>query len=480
MMNRLRFLLLSLLTCCVFNTVIAQSEKFVQVSPRDARYFEYSDGTPYIPIGLNIIGMGGSSTERGLAQMEDWMKNLAENKGNFMRLWLSNEFWDVEHKRSGEYDAEKASERLDKVLKRATELNLKVKVTLEHFRNFKERGWDAKALHDVKNGGTAMSIEDFFRGSASRNLFLKKLDWYAERYGSNPTVFMWELWNEVNAVSHAGYALDASSEQFDWTVVMLKALRERFPNRLVTQSLGSFDDPRVRLTYNAFSNISDNDLAQVHRYLDLGAKLEVCHGSVDVLVVDAIKELRAFNVNKPIVLAESGAVEPKHTGPFKLYDSDKNGVILHDVLFAPFFAGAAGGGQIWHWGEYVGKNNLWFHFGRFAEAIKNIDPPAEGFIPLEDVQDNLRVYGLKGKTTSILWCRDVANTWSTELQDGKEPSEVKNFNLDLKDYLNNNQQAKVSIYDPWSNEWSSAGLKNGVIRLPAFKRSLVIRLDYEG
>ena len=37
-------------------------------------------------------------------------------------------------------------------------------------------------------------------------------------------------------------------------------------------------------------------------------------------------------------------------------------MILHDVLFAPFFAGAAGAGQIWHWDEYVDKNNLWWQF----------------------------------------------------------------------------------------------------------------------
>ena len=31
---------------------------------------------------------------------------------------------------------------------------------------------------------------------------------------------------------------------------------------------------------------------------------------------------------------------------------------LHDVLFAPFFAGSAGTGQIWHWNTYVERHEL--------------------------------------------------------------------------------------------------------------------------
>lgn len=474
-MNKLNFIFFALLVFAL-EDVAAQQQPFIRVSPRDPRYLEYSDGKPYIPIGLNMIGMGRADTEKGMKQMEEWMENLAANHGNYMRLWLSNEFWDVEHEKSGVYDEQKAEERLDKIIAKAGELGIHVKATIEHFRNFKDRGWDAKALHDVKNGGTATDIEDFFRGSASRDLFRKKLDWYAARYAANPTVFLWELWNEVNAVSHAGYALDASSEQFDWTVVMLNELKKRFPERLVTQSLGSFDDPRVKLTYHAFTAISDNDVAQVHRYLDLGAKLEVCHGPVDVLVTDAVNVLRSFDLNKPVLLAESGAVEPKHSGPFKLYGADKEGILLHDILFAPFFSGAAGGGQIWHWNDYVAKNNLWFQFSRFAEAVKDLDPPAEGFEPLKEEQGVLRVYGLKGKQTSLLWCRDTTNNWMTELRDGKAPVPVKNFTLDVSKYVKDGRGREVKVYDPWLDKWSNVTLKNGKVKLPEFRRSVVVRI----
>jgi hypothetical protein len=35
--------------------------------------------------------------------------------------------------------------------------------------------------------------------------------------------------------------------------------------------------------------MSGNDVAQVHRYLDLGAKFEICHDPMDLLAADAVR-----------------------------------------------------------------------------------------------------------------------------------------------------------------------------------------------
>ena len=47
--------------------------------------------------------------------------------------------------------------------------------------------------------------------------------------------------------------------------------------------------------------------------------------TVDVLAADSVRELIGYNPGRPVVLAESGAVEPRHTGPFRLYAADKAG-----------------------------------------------------------------------------------------------------------------------------------------------------------
>jgi hypothetical protein len=451
----------------------ADSESsFVRVSPRDHRYFELSDGRPYIPIGPNLIHPNTRDSE-GLARMEEWLGRLGSNGGNFARIWLSSPFWDVEHERSGVYDEQKAA-RIDALLAMARRHGIRLKLTLEHFREMSDtprQRWANKPLHLVAHGGTATDMADFFTGSTSRERFKEKLDWFAGRYGDDPIIFGWELWNEINAVR-------ASPEHFmPWTEVMLAELRQRFPHNLVMQSLGSFDTASVRELYRRHSLMPGNDVAQVHRYLDLGARLEICHGPVDVLAADAVRELSSYRPARPILLAEGGAVEPGHSGPFKLYAKDKAGIILHDVLFAPFFAGGAGPGQIWHWDVYVDRNDLWHHYGRFAEIVKDLDPAAERFQPMEISHPRLRLYALQGVSTVLVWGRDVRNTWRSELEQEQPPERIEAMTLDLRQLLGDRVPAVARAYDPWANEWTELEPGTTTPMLPAFARSILLRIE---
>jgi len=443
----------------------------VRVSQRDRRYLELSDGRPYVPIGLNMIQppWKGDADAR-LAGMTQWMEKLSANGGNYIRVWLSADFWDVEHARSGEYDAAKAG-RIDAMLAAARKHGIRVKMTLEHFRDFfnPHRQWVNKPIHHVSKGGPAKDVADFFDGEKPRAQFRRKLAWYAKRYGDEPIVFGWELWNEVNCVR--------GGDTMAWTEAMLAELGRLFPRNLAMQSLGSFDTAGKRAMYRRLSTMKGNDVAQVHRYLDLGARLEVCHGPVDVLAAEAVRELLAAKPGRPVILAESGAVEKSHSGPFKLYAKDTAGVILHDVLFAPFFAGAAGTGQIWHWDHYVAKNDLWWHFGRFAEAVKGIDPPAERFQPSMAPHDRLRVYVLTGARTTLAWCRDTRNTWKAELADGKAPEKLAGLSVTLGKDAGKLEGATLRTYDPWTHRWRPAAARAGAIPLPAFQRSLILRID---
>jgi len=474
---------LCLLGLCSTNGILAAAQSgqsYVRVSPRDPRYFELSDGRPYVPIGLNMIAPPGRDEREALAQMEDWMRKLSSNGGNYIRLWLSNPFFDVEHAQSGVYDEEKAR-RIDAVLAMARKYNIRVKMTIEHFRHLGDgkQTWAGKPIHRVSQGGPAKDIADFFANPASREQFKRKLDWYAKRYGDDPIIFAWELWNEFNAVQDMWKpeAWQQGGVALDWTRVMLDALHQRFPKNLAVQSLGSFDDARSTEMYRTFCLIPSNDIAQVHRYLDLGAKLEVCHGPVDVLTADAVGTLLSFNSGKPVLLAESGAVEPSHSGPFKLYGQDKEGIILHDILFAPFFAGAAGPGHCWHWDSYVAKNDLWQQFGRFAQAVKDLDPPAERFRPIRIEHPRLRIYMLAGQHTLLAWCRDSQNTWKTELAEGKAPESLKDQSIPLPGDAAPQQSVPVRFYDPWTDAWSQGKVQDGRLSLPPFARSIVFRIE---
>jgi hypothetical protein len=198
---------------------------------------------------------------------------------------------------------------------------------------------------------------------------------------------------------------------------------------------------------------------------------------MDSLCEDAVKYLLSLGKRKPALLAEGGAVNANHSGPSSLYPLDKDGIILHDVLFAPFFSGAAGPGHSWHWDHYIGKFNHWNIFGQFSKAVEGVDPAAEGFTPEKLCRDGLRYYCLRGRRTTLVWVRDASNTWEAEFSQGLAPGVVSGRQIPVSQIVPGIKKARTEIFDPWTGVWSKAGKKETVV-LPDFKRSIVIRLHY--
>ncbi len=486
-MNSLKkFLLLTaltilILTCKNSSHITKQlpegSHGFIEVSTENPSYFQFTDGTPYIPVGINMINPSGKYHDKpdsAMMEIGGWMKKLSANGGNYVRIWLSESFWDMEDKQAGQYSDDKIK-RIDQFIRMARENHLRIKITLEHFRSLtleeNRQSWATKFIYHTSHGGPLDSIRQYLTSAEGKKLFLDKADFYQKRYGSDTLFFGWELWNEMNAMHGP-----ADSVFFDWNMEMLNEIKERFPENLVMQSLGSFDNESIRPVYKKMMLLPGNEVAQIHRYLDLGARMEVCHAPMDIICSSAVEELRSYNTGKPVMLAETGAVEPSHSGPSKLYAKDTAGILLHDILFAPFFSGSAGCGMCWHWDSYVDKNNLWYHFGRFTEAIKGINPITEEFLPSMSENGNVRIYQLTGKNTILMWIRDKRNTWQSELRDGEPPEPNRNIGIDLETHGITSPAGEIDIYDPWLNTWGKIVSEDLKISLPEFKRSLVVRI----
>ncbi|MEP6735593.1 MAG: hypothetical protein ABJA70_08750 [Chryseolinea sp.] len=451
---------------------------YIGVSTTNTNYFAFSDGSPYIPIGINMVGPDKypeGYPDSAFVEIEGWMKNLSANGGNYIRIWLSHRFWDIEES-AGVYSQDKA-ERIDRFISLARKYKLRIKITLEHFRSItleeNNQPWATKFIYHRSRGGKLDSVRQYLASGEGRKLFLDKLDFYKRRYGADTLFFGWELWNEMNAMKGP-----EDSVFFSWNVDMLKAVKERFPENLVMQSLGSFDTESVRPIYQKMMRLPGNEVAQVHRYLDPGAPMPVCHESMDIIGSSAVEELLSYNLNKPVLLAETGAVEARHDGPSRYYKVDTTGIMLHDILFAPFFSGAAGTGMSWHWDSYVAKNNLWFHYKRFNEVVKGIDPILERFDHSVVITPELRIYRLKGKNTQLLWLRDKTSTWQSELADHQKPRQLSTIILTHEDIGLLNPRP-VQAYDPWNDRWIEIQEKDGYYPIPSFQRSIIIKTILE-
>ncbi|MBM4093391.1 MAG: hypothetical protein FJ276_28865 [Planctomycetes bacterium] len=72
--------------------VPSQQKGFVRVSKSDRRYFEFTNGQPFFPIGQNLAFIGASQHVR-FDNVEDFFEKLASNGANYLRIWTCCHDW---------------------------------------------------------------------------------------------------------------------------------------------------------------------------------------------------------------------------------------------------------------------------------------------------------------------------------------------------------------------------------------------------
>lgn len=401
----------------------------VGVSRKDPRYFAFSDGTPFVPIGMNLafispVGksdgkeFGRSAEYRylGIRQYERWFRRCAENGVNFARIWLGHDYFCPDTEEAGVFDPIKLA-KIEALVALAGKYGIRLKLTLEQFRYFDyEKIADSDSYADdvfrkfnkrlYHNGKRCESAEEWLREDIWREKWLDKVRELARRFSGDPTVFGIELWNEMNCMPGA--------DMLDWNRYMLPEVKKLFPDQLVMNSLGSYDGQWSRQHYKTFC-WELSDVKQMHRYLDQGAE-EICRSSPIELLRSGTSELS--DRTKPFLVAETGAVNDHHSGPFRYYPADHNGVLFCDFVYTPLFCGAAGCGQIWHWDErYVEAKDLNRFFAPLNKLCKGILFDEEDFTPDVYEDNDVILLTLRGKTTSIGYLRNKRNSWMSLLRD---------------------------------------------------------------
>jgi len=446
--------------------------KLIEVSRKHPRYFvEGATEKTWIPIGCNVcFDRLNVSDAEVRANFERWLRRFAANGGNCIRLWAGHRSLEVMPEKPGVWDAEK-TKTMKGIVALCEELGIKVKITFESFRMCLSPEVQAKTAQPKVNfdyngifnrplyAPYAKNVAEFFRSPECRAIYLRKAQYFKDLgFADSPAVYCWELWNEINCCG-------SIAQYSEWSEWALDELKRMFPRQLTVNNLGSFSDVGAYQMYDALAQEKGNDFMQIHRYLDTGACLDVCRASMDVVAASATRELLDRSP-KPAIVAEIGAVQANHAGPFPYYPFDKEGTLLHDAVFATFFAGSAGCGQFWHWDhQYIDGNNLWWHFGRFAKAIEGLDPVAEEMKPFYTESRRLRMYGLRGKKTSIIWCRDKVSDWRSELVEGNRAQVLSDQDVPFRN-------CDLDCYLPWEDRRVTVKAP----RLPAFRRSIVVRV----
>jgi len=463
----------------VFNVVRSASKGYVRRSADAAFHFQFDSGAPYFAIGENMCWPG----EGGTYNYDLWMPKLAAAGGNYIRLWLNNEWNELglEHlplsagdgNGLGRYD-QAAAWRIDYLLALAERLGIKVLMCIESFNSLSTRihpQWE-RCVYNRANGGPCARPGEFFTNAEAKRAFEQRLRYLVARWGYSSAVLAWEFWNEVDLVD--GYD---SASVAAWHQEMARHLRRIDPwaHLITTSFANTAGDPAV-------DGLAEMDFVQSHSY-----------GAHDVAEqVNRWSLRKAESYGKPHYFGEFGVnVEADENA------SDPEGIHLHNGLWAAMLSGDAGTAMLWWWDCYVEPRNLYHHFAPVAAFAADIDWVKENYSPAAGADlryaggqapsafaqllswfyvsyrlpnyvsaPSLRVLALRNLHSGLVWVQNKDHTWWNH-RHGVEPQPVPASEIEMAGF----EPGEYEI-----EEWDTyAGRPVGRTRVEAKGGKVVVR-----
>lgn len=462
-----------------------------QLSPKrrigiDAKhpgYFAFEDGSPFVPVGLNVAWGGGGSA---LEDYKRWFRRLAENGGNFARLWMSSWAFGIEWKDTplGDYAARMdRANLLDQVLELAESHGIRIMLCLLNHGAFSV-GADAEWAdnpYNAANGGPLKEPEEFVSNTRAKALFARRVRYIAARWSHSPALHSWEWWNEVN------WTPIHDDELVPWIREMSAVLDRHDPYR------------RLRSTSWAHRGAAqvwampEIDFAQQHDYTTRDLSLHYA---------SQYREFREEVPAKPLLPAELGMETAYDAGAKRPFNWDA--VHLHNGLWAPIFRGYAGTALYWWWDMLVDPQKLWSTYrgiSRFIDRVQEREPlAAHRPHPAQLSSKEGTALALVGPATVLLWVRanllDAAALQAAYKEDHEDApaakwtppwkpitgAVVRCTGLRMPD-----GNVRVRWFDTVTGQWLgqapfSASINDGVLsaECPAFERDVAAIVQLSG
>ncbi len=443
---------------------------FVGRDPANPRYFAFTNGAPYVPIGPNIAW--AASLETTIPQYEDWLGELSANGGSVARVWMASWSVGIEWQDTGlgDYSARlRQAYLLDEIFRIAEERDIYLMLCLLNhgaFSTSTNPEWDGNP-YNLANGGMLAEPGAFVTDPAARELFKRRLRYIAARWGASTHLFAWEWWNEVN------WTPIGDAELFPWIEEMTAHLRRYDPyGHLVSSSYATGGD-------SGLWALPEIDFAQQHDYSG---------GDPVRLTRDGYAAFGAVAPDKPLLLAEHGL---SAGGADDQYGRER--IHFHNGIWAPIFLGYAGSGMAWWWDSYIDPNGLWSEYKPLAdfiagERLAELAPRKAGAgSPWVDA------VALQGEARALVWVRNRAyDAQEASLARSKavreqsagpdwvyEPPERAGLTLTVAGLADGAYTAHW--YDPQAGAWleSAEAASSGgtlAVPIPTFSRDLALKL----
>lgn len=336
---------------------------FVRISPLDPLFMQYDNKDPFFAIGANVCWWKNSC----IPDYENWLKKLYENGANTVRIWMAPWSFGIEWDGPiGSYGhRQKQAFMLDRVMEIAERYGILVELCLIPHGEFSTGAnpeWMNNPYNFI-NDGLLNKPSEFFTDPVAMKAFKNRLRYIIARWGYSTSVLAWELFNEVDLTDDYNSAAVAA-----WHKEMAAFIKKYDVNRhLVSTSFSNrFQDPVVW-------KLDGIDFTQTHSY--------EMRDEADKIYEISTSRLEDFP--KPHIVGEFAMdtdAEIIKKGP------DKDGICLHNALWAGAFTLSFGAPLAWYWEWYIDDYNLYYHFSPLAEFVKGINWAKEDLTEIKNRQ----------------------------------------------------------------------------------------------
>lgn len=387
-----------------FSALPPAARGVIGIDVRDPRYFTFSDGSLFYPVGhnvrspndprcANVLGIE-VPPDRGTFAYDTFFKKMSDNGENLIEIWMCSWWVGLEwipqwkfYQGLGYYNMQNAW-KLDYLLGLARKHKLYIHLVIDNHGKLSvgaDPEWKLSP-YNTRQGGILSHPNQFFSDERAKKLYKNRLRYILARWGWSPQIMGFELWSELNLVGHKVHKTQAV---YDWHKEMADIIHDYHVPRLVTTH------------YSGDYKEVDGRMARLKE--------------IDYVVGDGYREKGLF----PDLAYKTGQSYSKYKKPGFIteFGGSWNGTTearlradLHAGIWSAFFTDMAGVPLFW-WFDYVERENLYPHFKAFKAFIKGEDKRGRNLKRVEascsgkDIQD-IRIMSVIDSRGGYVWIYD--------------------------------------------------------------------------
>jgi hypothetical protein len=357
---------------------VAEADKnacrFVRVSSRDPRYFEFCDGSLYFPIGHNIRSATDARMddkfpwrfrhEEGSTAYRRYFEQMQMNGENWGEIWMSSWSLGLEwtagvsgYHGAGDYHMGNAWE-LDRVIELADKHGVYINLVFNYhgrISSWCDPEWHLHPYNKVTPGGWLTKPLEFFSDPKAIEMQKRFIRYTHARWGWAPIIFGYELCSELNLTGHESHhKTHFEPSVVEWCRILGKYIKE-------IDSYGHLVSAHVSNDYK-FLNPKICEMPE----MDFNPLDAYHHSQPETIIPLLAATAKANTYNKPILITEFGG-SPMAAGLEHLL------VEQHAALWSGVCVPLSGTPMFWWW-QVVDEQNLYPRYKAVSEFMRDVDP----------------------------------------------------------------------------------------------------------